>query len=203
MRVVRGRCSSWTEAPPVRSAWSSEALFGEFAGAFSYAATAISSLPSDWHAAVALWPVTPVRAKMTVAARMPRTTMTIRSSIRVKPGSNSTPLRRATVSRMCLIMCGDTAFRFGQPETIQLQGVSIANQERLKRTTFIGRKAMFLSQFIAIIPTMLCVLSTDFAASVKIFEGSCGCIVNASIGSSPGGRCRTWQRPERRPRSRR
>jgi hypothetical protein len=43
--------------------------------------------PSAWQAAIALFPVIPPRAKMTTAARIPSTTITMRSSIKVKPSS--------------------------------------------------------------------------------------------------------------------
>jgi len=54
------------------------------------AATATSTVfASELQAATVLVPVTPPRAKTTTAARMPSTTMTIRSSMRVNPSSTS------------------------------------------------------------------------------------------------------------------
>ena len=91
-------------------------------GEFLYAGTAISYvLASELHAACALWPVTPVRAKMTVAARMPRTTMTIEQfdEGEARLQLDSPTSTRALHSRICLIMCGFTAFPFGQPEAVR------------------------------------------------------------------------------------
>ena len=61
----------------------------------SSAATAMPRVfASDWHAAEALFPVTPPRANTTIAAKMPSTTMTINSSINVKPSISPAALRR-------------------------------------------------------------------------------------------------------------
>src|ERR1035438_9821384 len=50
--------------------------------------------PSAWQAATALLPVMPPRAKITTAAKIPRTTMTMRSSIKVKPSISPASLWR-------------------------------------------------------------------------------------------------------------
>jgi len=85
---------------------------------------------SDWQAATALCLVTPPRAKTTIAARIPRTTITIKSSIKVKPPSIS-------LAALCLPI-------LWYVEIILLLPSSAVGTPTLRTSLLLGRQLLFV-----------------------------------------------------------